>query len=330
MKRIVKRKGIGNVFVEDASVPVPGSRQVLIRITRTLISRGSELERRYLQPGAVDPSMMGYSAAGIVEAVAEDVTELRVGSRVAALLPHAEYGIGDLAHGLGSHVTVMPDDVAFEEAAFHGLVTGALMWAKIAGVRPGDTVAVLGQGLVGLLVLQALRLYQPACLIAVDIFRTRCRFAAQLGADVVVNAQDEDPVTRVMALTGGKGADVVIDCVGGKAGIESFVQAQEMCRRLGRIHLIALYHGQPLPLDASKIQGRLLIGGYYTDEPRAPFADQAMQVIADHTIQVTPLITHRFPGIEAKHAFDLLYHHPDQALGVILEWGDARAVLAHS
>jgi threonine dehydrogenase-like Zn-dependent dehydrogenase len=93
-----------------------------------------------------------------------------------------------------------------------------------------------------------------------------------------------------------------------------------MCRPLGRIHLIALYHGEPLPLDAGKIQRRLLIGGYFTDAPRGPYAERAMAAIRDETIRVAPLITHHFPFTGAKAAFDLLYESPDAAFGVVLIW----------
>lgn len=322
MKQIVKAEGIGNIVVNDAPVPQPGEHEVLIRNVRTLISRGSEIGRRYLDPGALDPAIMGYSAAGIVETLGPGVTSYAVDDPVVAVAPHAEYVIGDLQKEDGSWVMPIADDVSFECATFHPLATGAVMWSKIAGVKPGDTVAVLGQGLVGLLVLQALRTYRPGCLIAVDALSMRCDLARRLGADIVVNASEEDPVARVRSLTGGAGADVVIDCVGGKAGVESFTQAQEMCGRLGRIHLIALYHGEPLLLDAGKIQERLLIGGYYTDEPRPPFAAQAMAMLATGNIQVAPLITHRFHFSDVKEAFDLLYYRPGHALGVLLEWRD--------
>jgi threonine dehydrogenase-like Zn-dependent dehydrogenase len=181
-------------------------------------------------------------------------------------------------------------------------------------------VVVLGQGLVGNLVLQALRPYQPARLVAVDTLPLRCDLAGRLGADLVINGATDDPVRRVAALTGGRGADVVIHCVGGSAGVQAFTQAQDLCRDLGRIHLISLYHGEPLPLDSSKIQRKLLIGGYFTEEPRSAFADQAMAAIRDGMIRVEPLITHRFPFTQAKAAFDLLYHQPGEALGVLFTW----------
>jgi L-iditol 2-dehydrogenase len=319
MRRVAKGEGIGNILIEEAPVPAIGSRQVLVRNRRTLISRGSEIGRRYLDPHAVDAAIMGYSSAGTVVAVADDVPEFVVGQRVAVAAPHAEYVVGDL-RGDDARVIAIPDDISFEAATFHPLAVGAVMWAKIAGVRPGDTVAILGQGLVGNLVMQALRPYQPGRIIAIDALPLRCALARQLGADDVINAAEQDPVRATLDLIGGKGADVVIDCVGGKAGLRSFAQTLDICRPLGRIHLIALYHGEPLPLDSSKIQRKQLIGGYFTDEPRPPFAAEAMSAIGSGQLQVAPLMTHTFPFTEAKAAFDLLYEHSDEALGVLFTW----------
>jgi threonine dehydrogenase-like Zn-dependent dehydrogenase len=322
MKRIGKHEGIGNVVVEDAPVPEIGPREILVRNVRTLISRGSEIGRRYLHPGEIDPAIMGYSAAGYVAAVGTDVTEYLIGQRVAIMAPHAEYVVGDVDRDDGSWITPIPDSVTFDAATFHPLVIGALTWAKISAVQPHETVVILGQGLVGALVLQAVRAYKPERLIAVDALDHRRALATQFGADVVIDAATEDPVARVKELTGGDGAHVVIDCVGGKAGVVSFAQGLDMCRPLGRIHLIALYHGEPLPLDAGKIQSRLLIGGYYTEESRKPFADWAMAAIDSGEIQVDPMITHHFSFTQAKEAFDILYHRPGEAFGVLLDWPD--------
>jgi threonine dehydrogenase-like Zn-dependent dehydrogenase len=88
----------------------------------------------------------------------------------------------------------------------------------------------------------------------------------------------------------------------------------------GTLHLIALYHGEALPLDAGKIQRRRLIGGYYHAAPRPEMVQRAVEMIAGGMIQVRPLITHRFHFSEAKAAFDLLYERPQEALGVLLVW----------
>jgi threonine dehydrogenase-like Zn-dependent dehydrogenase len=320
MKRIGKLAGVGNIVVEEAPRPEPGPREVLVRTARSLISRGSEIGRRYLRAEAIDPAIMGYSAAGMVEQVGAAVTEYAPGDRVAVVAPHAEYVLGDVDREDGSWVMRLPEALSFEQAAFLPLATGAVMWAEISGASANETVVVLGQGLVGSLVMQAARARRPRRIIAVDALPARCELAERLGADVVVNAGVVDPVRAVLELTGGEGAEVVIDCVGGRAGVRSFEQALEMSRAFGRLHLIALYHDAPLPLDSGKIQRRLLIGGYYTRASRRPAAEQALAMLADGRFRVAPLITHRFPYTAAKQAYDLLAERPGEALGVIFAW----------
>ena len=71
-----------------------------------------------------------------------------------------------------------------------------------------------------------------------------------------INTEEEDPIQAVRRLTDGKGADLVIDCVGGHAGVKSFEQAQDMVRQYGIIQLIALYQQKPLPLHSSKMMSK--------------------------------------------------------------------------
>jgi threonine dehydrogenase-like Zn-dependent dehydrogenase len=115
----------------------------------------------------------------------------------------------------------------------------------------------------------------------------------------------------------------VIDCVGGRAGLRSFAQAQEMLAPGGLLQLIGLYHGEPLPLDASRMMGKRLLGGYPPSTDRDAAGRHAMAAMAAGEIQVSHLITHRFSGRQAKEAFDLLYAHPEEAMGVLLSWHDA-------
>lgn len=324
MRRIAKGAGTGNIYVEEVSVPAPGPRQVLIHTQRTLISRGSEIGGRYRKGDAIRPDMIGYSAAGKVAAVGRDVTEYAVGQRVAAVAPHAEYVIGDVDAIAAMAVTPIPDHVSFEQAVFHPLAVGAVLWTQISKAKTGESVVVMGQGLVGSLVLQALKEYQPDKLIAVDAIESRCERAKQLGADVVINARSEDPVARVRRLTDGEGAHLVMECVGGPPGTHSFPLALEMTRRLGRLHLISLYHEQPLLLDSSAMQQRTIVGGYFVDLQTAwrPAATKAMEKLSNRDLEVDALITHRFPPSEARSAFTMLHDRVSDAFGVVFEWAD--------
>ena len=137
---------------------------------------------------------------------------------------------------------------------------------------------------------------------------------------MVINGSDEDPVDAVRQLTDGKGADLVVDCVGGYAGINSFEQAQDMVRAKGTIQLIAAYQQAPLPLHSSKIMHKRLIAGDVSDVPQSQRPVQALEKIRNGEIQVAKMITHRFPFMQAKEAFDFLWNTPGEALAVLLTW----------
>ena len=319
MFRVTKPEGFGNIQLEEVPIPEINESQVRVKADTTLISRGSELFRRYIREEAVSHTIMGYSLTGTVDAVGAEVADYRVGERVMVVAPHAEYVIAEPETTDGRIVPLL-DEVSFEEGTFLPLATSAVAWADSSGVKAGDTVVVLGQGLVGSLMMQVFRGYDPAQIITVDALPLRCELSTQLGADVVINADETNPVEEVFRLTDGKGADLVVDCVGGYAGINSFDQAQDMTRRFGILQLIALYQQAPLPLHSSKIMSKRLVAGILTDEPRSEIAGRALQKIKDGEIQASEMITHRFDYTEAKAAFDLLWNAPGDALGVLIKW----------
>lgn len=328
MMRVAKREGIGHIVMEEAPIPQIGPREILVRAKASLISRGSEIGMRYLNPGAVDHSIMGYSMAGVVEQVGDQVTEFQPGQRVTGIAPHAEYVAVsvDPAYGL-PHPPMMaiPDGVSYEAATFVGLASSALMWSWIPEVRAGETVVVLGQGLVGNLVLQTLRLQAPDRLIAVEGIPLRANLAQRFGADAVVNPFDGDPVAAVQAANGGRGVDVVIEAVGGRAGVQAFTQGLQMLANDGRMMLIGLYQGEPLPLDAGNVMRKRIIGGVQSEHRRKNQRQVAMDLVAHGLIRVGEMITHRFPAAQAPEAFHLLYQHIEQTMGVLLIWDEQEA-----
>ncbi len=320
MWRVGKHEGLGNIVMEQVPIPDLGPKEVLVRVHRSLISRGSELWRRYVMPGPVDPRSMGYSTAGVVEKVGSEVTRFAPGDRVSCTAPHAEYAVGDASAAAKRRVVHLPDDVPFVDGTFQPLITSSIGWTATAGIQPQHTVIILGLGLVGNLVMQAATRFMPALLCSIDMLPIRRRLAEERNMGTIIDGAARDPVESVLELTGGNGADIVIDCVGGRAGIKSFAQAQDMMAAGGLLQIIGLYHDGPLPLDAAKMQRKRLIGGYLMETDVDANARAAMEALSNGLIQAAPLVTHRFPGNQAKQAFDLLYEHPEDAMGVIMEW----------
>ncbi len=318
MFRVIKPEGFGNIQLEKIPIPEIDSRQIRVKADTTLISRGSELFRRYIRDEPVSPSIMGYSLTGTVDAIGAEVSGYTFGERVMVVAPHSQYVIAEPDATDGRIVPLF--DVSFEEGTFLPLATSAVAWVDSSGVKDGDTVVVLGQGLVGSLMMQVFRGYNPAQVITVDALPLRCQLAKQLGADVAINANETDPVEEVLRFTDNKGADLVVDCVGGYAGIKSFEQAQDMIHRFGTLQLIALYQQEPLPLHASKIMSKRLVAGNLVDELRSRIAVRALKKIKDGEIRAAEMITHRFHYTEVKAAFDLLWNSPGDALGVLIKW----------
>lgn len=319
MQQLVKLEGFGNVRMAEAEIPKPGPDEVLVKLKRSLISRGSELFRRYVMEEAVSPDIMGYSDAGDIVEVGEKLEGYEVGQRVMAVAPHAQY-VAKSPLGDSPRVFPISDEMTYETATFLPLTTSALMWTRTTPIEPGDTVVIMGQGIVGALCLQTIRERDPGRVITVDAQDLRCDISGKLGADVVINCSKQESVAAVRSLTDGRGADVVLECVGGKAGVESFNQAKEMIKGEGIIHLVALYHGQPLEIDASYLQSKMLLGGIRLPEPRTEHMKEAAQLLVDGRVRVDDLITHRLPWQQTPDAYHMLYNNPGEALGVILEW----------
>ncbi len=323
MKRVAKPEGRFNLVLEEVPLPEPGPHEVRVRAVRSLISRGSELWRRYVRPEAIDPQIMGYSLAGVVDAVGSSVRGFAEGDRVAVAAPHAQYVVRDAREAspeAGPSVTLLPAELDFDAAPFWPLVTSAVLWTDAEEIQTDHSVVILGQGLVGSLMLQVAHSGARGHLIALDTLAPRLEIAAAVGADDVIDAGAGDPVAAVMQLTDGQGAEVVVYAVGGRSGPEAFAQAQRMVAVGGLLHVVGLYEDAPLPLDSRAIQRRRLLGGAPPHANRSAAAKRALALLAGGQIATERMITHHFHYTEAADAFRLLHQHPDQTLGVELDW----------
>ena len=252
--------------MEDAPIPEPGYGEVRVKAVRSLISRGSEIGRRYVLEEAVDPQIMGYSMAGVVDALGEGVEHLAVGDRVGAVAPHAQYVVGAAIPERQAklpEILLLSPGVGWDQAPYWMLTASAVRWVDIAPFERDNVIVILGQGLVGSLILQVMRSIDAGRLVAIDAAPLRCELAAALGADHVINAADEDPVAAVRRLSDGIGADLVVYAVGGPAGPTAFKQGMEMLADGGTLHLIGKYEQQYLPLSSGIIQSRRIVGGFF-------------------------------------------------------------------
>ena len=192
MLRVTKPEGFGNIVLEEVPIPPVGPNEVRVRSKVSLISRGSEILRRYMHEEAINPAIMGYSLAGVVDAAggARRQRGFSRGDRVLAVAPHAQYVVQPIDSNIGPRVWPLPDDISFEEATFLPLAKSGVTWARSPGIRAGHTVVIMGQGLVGNLVLQGVKQHLCEQIVVVDAIAKRCQMGLTYGADHAIDVTE--------------------------------------------------------------------------------------------------------------------------------------------
>ena len=109
---------------------------------------------------------------------------------------------------------------------------------------------------------------------------------------MVIDASAGDSVAQILELTDGKGADIVVEAVGGRAGAQAFAEAQDMLKSGGLLQVLGLYENEPLPLYSEKIMGKRLIGSYLDASRRPEGSARTLELLATDQIQFAKMITH--------------------------------------
>ncbi|MBD3903280.1 zinc-binding dehydrogenase [Chryseobacterium sp. Ch-15] len=200
---------------KDVADPEVGPNTVLIRVAYAALQGGDLLDRRSKPASSESPNIVGYQAAGVVEALGAKVDNLRLGDRVAGFAfagSHAELFAVE-----GEHAYPVPDGLDLSVAAALPIEFGTAHDAlfEYGRLKAGETVLVRGAaGGVGIAAVQ-LAHQAGAKVIAIAATPERLNRIAAFGADYVIDYQTEDVVERVKALTNGRGVDLVLDMVGG-------------------------------------------------------------------------------------------------------------------
>jgi alcohol dehydrogenase len=290
-------------------------------------------------------TILGHEAVGTVVETGGAVTTLEPGDRVlvscitscgrCAFCKEGHYGLctggggwifGHLIDGLQAEyarvpfadtsVYKVPDELTDEQVLFLAdiLPTGYEVGVLNGGVRPGDSVAIVGAGPIGLATILTAKLYTPGRIIAIDLAESRLEKAHELGADVTINNGYEDAIERVLELTGGLGADVAVEAVGVPG---TFELCAELVRPGGRVANVGV-HGQPATLHLETLWIRdVTITTGLVDTTSTP---RLLKLIAEGRLDATPFATHRFPLEEAMAAYDTFAAAATtDALKVVLE-----------
>jgi L-iditol 2-dehydrogenase len=212
----------------------------------------------------------------------------------------------------------LPGDMPFEHAAFIEPVSVAVHAVDRLSIQPGERAVVVGSGMIGLLVIQALRVAGCGQVIAVDIDPGRLELAKEVGATQTIDSKQKDAVKGVMELTG-EGADVAVEVVGNAAALSTAIAS---VRRGGRIGLVGnLAPEVPFPLQAVVTRELTLYGSCSSAGEYA----QAIEMVASGAIRVKPLISAIAPLADGPQWFERLYAREPGLMKVILQPHSATA-----
>jgi alcohol dehydrogenase len=333
---------------EWEEVPDPVIEQptdIVVRIDTSTIC-GSDLHiLKGDVPETTPGTVLGHEAVGTVIEKGAAVSTVELGDRVLVscisscgrcrFCKEARYGLctggggwilGHTIDGLQAEyarvpfadtsVFKVPEELTDEQVLFLSdiLPTAYEVGVLNGGVQPGDTVAIVGAGPVGLAAVMTAKLYSPGQIIAIDLSDARLEKAREFGADVTINNGTEDALARVMELTGGLGADVAIEAVGVPP---TFELCTELIRPGGHIANVGV-HGHSATLHLEKLWSRdVTITTGLVDTFTVP---QLLKLVASSKIDATQFITHRFPLSETMAGYDTFANAAEtKALKVVLE-----------
>ncbi|WP_338875069.1 bi-domain-containing oxidoreductase [Spirosoma sp. SC4-14] len=371
MKQLIQNLKTGETLLEDVPIPQVGRGQVLIRTCRSLVSLGTErmlvefgraslLAKARQQPDKVrqvldkiksdglmptleavfrkldQPLPLGYCNVGTVMAVGEAITDLRIGDRVVSNGAHAE--VVCVPRNL---VAPIPAEVSDDDAAFTVISAIGLQGIRLINPTLGETIVVIGLGLIGLLTVELLRL-NGCRVIGLDVDEPKLELARQLGITAFNSALGTDPVKAVLASTNGVGADGVLITASAKTD-ELVAQAAQMSRKRGRIVLVGVvglnlsraeFYEKELSLQVSCSYGPGRYDDLYErqghDYP-LPFVrwtenrnfQTILQLMADGRLNVKPFITETVPFAEFNTIYSTIDQRQSSRIASLMHYTDS-------
>lgn len=350
MKAAVKTAQ-GDFEIKDVPIPeITRPDYVLVKVRSAGIC-GSDLHSWKVPRPEAEGRITGHELAGDVVAVGENVTNVKVGDRVGVdsvvscgtcyycrvgqyhLCPdcfpiRAETfarGFSEYVIGPSDKCYVLPDHVGYAEAAIMDVYGTSIHAIARTNAHMGQTAVIFGAGPIGLSLLDLINVIGAKGIIT-DILDYPLDFAEKtIGAYATINSKKEDPVEKVLELTGGRGADIVFECVGGAAGPYLLPQAVDMVRRKGQVALVgSLRQGASLTVDWRKLHwGEIDIvpvsGFYYwgNDHEFGIVTD----LLIDDKLRATELITHRYPLEKINEAFEAAVNKTkSKAIKVVIDY----------
>ena len=335
MMRAVMLEAPNTVRMREIPVPTPGMGEILIRTKAALICTSDIMDMKFgLFTGSL-PMVMGHEAAGVVAAIADDVTGINVGDEVAVhpVLPcykcaSCTRGLSHLCDDMGhlcfnrpgvfaeyfitrpDCVRKKPSDMPFPVAALMEPVCVCLEAVHRGSIKEGDRILIAGDGPFGILISKLCALKKPKQIIHTGFYDYRLKQTAGLLAQTININDDPNPSRTIMELTDGEGVDCSILCVSSSDAVDLCI---EMLRSRGTMVVFSAV-AEKTPVDLLRIHLKELnIAGSNNDED---FMDDAMRLLGDSELDLKSIITHEIPFTDWKKAFHIADEQKDRCLKV--------------
>ena len=330
MQKAAYMRGTDKMVLKEIPVPEVKEKEVLVHLEYVGIC-GSDVH--YFHNGCCgaykvdlnEDFMLGHECAGVVEAVGPGVTTLKVGDKVALepgitcgkcefcktghynLCPDVQFLATPPVQGCYEEHIAFPEDMCFklpenmttEEGALIEPLSVGFYAADQGNVQVGDTVVILGAGCIGLVTLLACKAHGAGTVIVADLVGARLEKAKELGATHGINSGKTDVLQEIQRLTGGRGADVVLETAGSPVTI---AQTPFVVRRGGTITLVGLASQEEITFNFAQIMDKeakiTSVFRYRNIYPKA------IAAVASGAVDVKKIVTHRFALEDIQAAFD--------------------------
>jgi L-iditol 2-dehydrogenase len=343
-------RGVNDVRLETVPVPQIGAGELLLRVHSCGVC-GTDLKK--IATGSHSaPRIFGHETSGVIAAVGAGVSGFAPGDRVVVFhhIPcrqcyycrHQTFaqcatykkvgctaGFEPSGGGFAEYVRVMdwivdqgtvkiPDDISFEQACFVEPVNTCMKGIDALRLQPGETVLVIGQGPIGI-ILSVLARKEGATVITSDLYAERLRISKSLGFELAIDASLQDSAHYVRQQTEGRGADAVILAVGANALIRP---AMDAARPGGRVLLFAQTQRGEVIVDPAAIcvDEKALLGSYSAS---VNLQENSVRFVMNREMDLECLISHRFPLQDSARALELAAHPQPASMKIVIQPGSA-------
>lgn len=262
------------------------------------------------------PFYLGHESGGTVVEVGAKVREVKPGDEVMCFGWNNNYA--DYFKAKVWELQLRPQGLEADLNALGEPISCAMFSGLNSGANLGDTVTVMGAGFAGQLIAQCVKRQGASTVVVVDVDEAKLATARRLGADVVVNSTRQDPVAAVKDLTGGAGADVVVEAAGSEA---SFNAASELVKHNG-IFVFYSWVTTPIRLNISRwhddgLEFRNTCLVHHTRQQREVWTPWSLRPVVKGLVAVRPLVTHELRLDQIAEAFEIAVRD-DSAIKVVL------------